>query len=300
MTWGMVASAGASIVGGMMSGDAAESSAQQQSQMTAEQAAALKEASKWKATGTTNRYGSSAQTVDPTTGALTNASWNMSPEMKAYQERLMAASSQALPADFDPAKATEAQYQLLKNQQAPGVERGYSGLLSNLMGKGTLGLATGGTEGLGGSTALGQSNPQMEAFLNAIAQQDAANLTGAQAQVRAMMDSDINRSNGLFNQSTAIDDRGDSALNSTMKWSADQRDAALRGAGAVASQSNLAAQQEADANSGSMWGSLLQGVGSNPNLGSVVGGLFGTKANASVPNGVDNRTGADIINSFKW
>jgi hypothetical protein len=48
------------------------------------------------------------------------------------------------------------------------------------------------------------------------------------------------------------------------QWSADQRDATLRGVGAAASQSNLAAQQTADANSGSMWGSLLQGAGSNP------------------------------------
>lgn len=300
MTWGAVASAGASIVGGMMSGDAAEGASRQQAQMSAEQAAALKEAAKWKPTGTTNRYGASAQTIDPETGALTNAQWNMSPEMKAYQERLMAASGQALPSDFDPTKATEAQYQLLKNQQAPGVERGYSGLLSNLMGKGTLGLATGGTEGIGGSTALHQTNPQMEAYFNAVAQQDAANLTAAQTQARSMMDSDINRSNGLFNQSTVIDDRGDTALNNTMKWSADQRDAALRGAGAVATQSNLASSQQAEADGGSMFGSLLQGIGGNKNLSSTIGGLFGTKANSSVPSTIDTRSGADIINSFQW
>lgn len=283
MTWGMVASAGASIVGGMMSGDAAEGAANQQTQMSAEQVAALKEASKWKAIGTTNRYGASAQTVDPATGMLTDASWNMSPEMKAYQDRLTVGANQALPADFDPAKATEAQYQLLKNQQAPGVERGYSGLLSNLMGKGTLGLATGGTTGLGGSTALHQTNPQIEAYLNAVAQQDAANLTGAQTQVRSMMDSDINRSNALMGQVGNIENQGNASLDRTIAWGQNQRDANLRGAGAVAGQANTTAQLEADANSGSMWGSLLQGVGSNPDLIKGVGGLFAPKASAVVP-----------------
>ena len=292
MTWGMVASAGASIVGGMMSGDAAEGAANQQAQMSAEQVAALKEASKWKAIGTTNRYGASAQTVDPNTGMLTDASWNMSPEMKAYQDRLTAGANQALPADFDPAKATEAQYQLLKNQQAPGVERGYSGLLSNLMGKGTLGLATGGTEGLGGSTALHQTNPQIEAYLNAVAQQDAANLTGAQTQVRAMMDSDINRSNALMGQVGNIENQGNASLDRTIVWGTNQRDANLRGAGAVAGQANATAQLEADANSGSMWGSLLQGVGSNQDLIKGVGGLFAPKASAVVPSMTEaTRTG---------
>lgn len=261
-----------------MSADAAGDAADQQAQMSREQLALLKEAAKWKPTGTTNRFGSSTQVVDAS-GSLTDASWNMSPEMKAYQDRLMAGSGQALPADFDPEKATEAQYQLLKSQQAPGVERGYSGLLSNLMNKGTLGLSTNGTEGIGGGPALAQSNPQMEAFMNAVAQQDAANLTGAQSQVRSMMDSDIARSNGLFGQSTVIDDRGNTSLDRTLKWGADQRDAALRGAGSVAAQSNLSGQQTADANSGSMWGSMLQGLGSNANFGNAVGGFFSPTAN---------------------
>jgi hypothetical protein len=279
----------------MMSGNAAEDAANQQAQMSAEQAAALKEASKWKAIGTTNRFGASEQVTDGA-GTLIGAQWNMSPEMKAYQERLMKGVNGAMPTDFDPAKATEAQYQLLKNQQAPGVERGYSGLLSNLVNKGTLGLSTGGTEGLGGSASMRQSNPQLEAFFNAIAQQDASNLTTAQSSVRSMMDSDINRSNALFKQSTNVDDRGDASLDRTIKWGADQRDAAMRGAGAAATQSNLAGSQMADANSGSMFGSLLQGIGSSPNLGSSIGGMFGTKVS---PTG-DMRSRADIINGFQW
>jgi hypothetical protein len=285
MTWGVVATAGAGIVGGMMSAGAAEDAAAAQAGISREQAAALKEASKWKATGTTNRYGASSQTVDPVTGSMTDATWNMSPEMKAYQDKLMSGSREALPANFDPATATQAQYQLLKNQQAPGVERGYSGLLSNLMGKGTLGLATGGTEGIGGSAAMGQSNPQMEAFMNAVAHQDAANMTGAQTQVRSMMDSDINRANALLMQSNGIEDRGISSLDRTIAWGADQRDAALRGAGASAAQSNLAASQQREADSSSQVGSMLSGLSSNPAFGSVVGGMFSSGA-SSAPSGV--------------
>lgn len=300
MTWGLVATAGASIAGGMLSGNAAKGAANKQAAQSAEQAKALKEASRWKATGTTNRFGSSLQTIDPASGDLTSATWSMSPEMRAYQERLTAGANGALPKDFDPEKATAAQYQLLKNQQAPGVERGYSGLLSNLMGKGTLGLATGGTEGIGGSAPLRQANPQMEAYFNAVAQQDAANLTGAQTQVRSMMDSDINRSNSLFGASTVIDDRGNSSLDRTLKWSADQRDATMTGAGASNAQSNLANQQMADANSGSMWGSLLQGVGRSPSFSNTVGGLFSPPSNPVISPTPTSGTGLRLPTGGFW
>lgn len=278
MTWGLVATAGAGLVGGMMSANAAENAAETQAGVSREQAAALQAAGRWKATGTTNRYGTSEQVLDPDSGALTSATWNMSPEMKAYQDRLQAGANTALPTDFDATQATQAQYQLLKNQQAPGVERQYSGLLSDLMHKGTLGLSTGGTSGIGGGPALAQVNPQMEAFMNAVAQQDAANLTGAQTQVRSMMDSDITRSNGLMGQVGNIEDRGRASLADTLKWSQDQREGALRGAGATAAQTNLAAQQIADADSGSMWGSLLSGLSSNPNTAKAVSGFFNTTA----------------------
>lgn len=300
MTWGATASVGSSIIGGLFSSSSAKKAAKAQAEQARLQAERLKEAGKWKATGTTNRYGSSAQEVDPATGALTSAQWDMSPEMKAYQDKMLSASSEALPSNFNPEEATQAQYQLLKNQQAPGVERGYSGLLSNLMGKGTTGLRTGGTEGIGGSMALQQSNPEMEAYMNAVAQQDAANLTGAQTQVRSMMDSDIARANGLMGNFNNVEDRGSAYLDKTMGWSSNQQDTALRTAGVAASQSNIAGQLQSDANSGSAIGSLFQGIGANPQLSSTVGGLFAPKANASVPTGIDTRSAQDIINSFKW
>lgn len=278
MTWGAVAVAGVGLVGGMMSSNAAKKAADKQSQQSEAAAARLAEASKWRATGTTNRYGTSSQTVDPNTGQLTTAKWDMSPEMLARQDRLYKGADQALPANFDPSKATQEQYQLLKDQQAPGVERGYSGLLSNLMGKGTMGLATGGTEGIGGGVGLRQANPQMEAYFNAVAQQDATNMTGAQTQVRSMMDSDIARSRGLMGSADGIEDRGISSLDRSIRWAADQRDAQMRGAGGVAEQSNLASQQTANANSGSIVGSVLQGAASSPGAAGVVGGMFGTRA----------------------
>jgi len=223
----------------------------------------------------------------------------MSPEMKAFQDRLSAGATEALPAGFDINKLTAEQYQLLKNQQAPGVERGYSGLLSNLMGKGTLGLATGGTTGLGGGPALRQANPQMEAFFNAVAQQDASNLTTAQTTARSMLDSDIGRSTGLMGNVGNIEDRGLSSLDRVIKWSADQRDAALRGAGAEATQSNYASTQAYNADSGSMWGELLQGVGSNPQLAGKVSGFFGTNANPVVPSTVSGMGSGTGLNASK-
>lgn len=291
MTWGAVAGAGASLVGGLFSGRSAKKEADKQRQADAArdaaQQAALREAIKWKATGTTNRYGSSEQTVDPTTGQLTNVKWNMSPEMLERQNRMMSGAEEALPDDFDPAKATEAQYQLLKNQQAPGVERGYSGLLSNLLNKGTMGLKVGGTEGIGGSTAMAQSNPQLEAYFNTLAQQDSQNLTDAQFQVRRMMDSDIARSRGLMSEVDDIEGRGASSLERSIRLAESQRDIAMRAAGS----SNVITNSNRTDNSGaggSSVGSFFSGLGSNPQFGSTIAGMFrGNTDNNSV--GVPSR-----------
>ena len=132
-------------------------------------------------------------------GRLTGAGYELSPELLAQQDRLMALSNQGL-TDAEGAAARYAplreagqglfdlgkQYlsqspeevaaKYMAQQQsllAPGRERQYSGLQNQLFNTGRAGLAVGGTgERPDGTAGLAAANPEMEAYYNALAQQD--------------------------------------------------------------------------------------------------------------------------------
>jgi hypothetical protein len=63
-------------------------------------------ASQFRPVGTTSRFGSSNFQVDPTTGQLISAGYNLSPEMRAYQDRLSGLAGQGL----TQAEGAQAQY----------------------------------------------------------------------------------------------------------------------------------------------------------------------------------------------
>jgi len=132
-------------------------------------------------------------------GRLTGAGYELSPEMKAFQDRFMALSGQGL-TDAEGAAARYAplreagqglfdlgkQYlsqspedvaaKYMAQQQnllAPSRERQYAGLQNQLFNTGRAGLAVGATgERPDGTAGLGAANPEMEAYYNALAQQD--------------------------------------------------------------------------------------------------------------------------------
>jgi len=191
--------AGGSLLGGMMAGDAASSAAASSAAAQLESARIAAEAQKFRPVGVTSRFGKSAFTMDDK-GYLTGASYELTPELKALQDRVMALTgsrlSEAEQADqryagFLPAsqqlfglgsqylaespEAVAARY--MQKQQdllAPGRERQYSQLQNQLFQTGRGGLSVGAT-GLrpGGGQGLRAANPEMEAYYNALAQQDA-------------------------------------------------------------------------------------------------------------------------------
>lgn len=164
------------------------------------------EAAKFRPVGITTRYGLSNFQMSPE-GYLTGASYNVSPELKAYQDRLMGLTGGAL----TQAELAQQQYaplqtsatglfglgqqylqqtpeqvaaQYIQQQQdllAPSRERQYAQLQNQLFQQGRSGLSVGATglrpSGMGG---LGATTPEMEAYYNAMAQQDAQ--LAAQAQ----------------------------------------------------------------------------------------------------------------------
>jgi hypothetical protein len=165
------------------------------------------EAAKFRPVGITTRYGTSNFQTDAQ-GNLIGAGYEVSPELKAYQDQLQALTAQQLqqglmgPQQYAPltgaatglfnlgqqylAQSPEqaAQQYMAKQQEllAPSRERQYAQLQNQLFNTGRGGLSVGAT-GLrpSGAQGLGASNPEMEAYYNALAQQDAALAANAQA-----------------------------------------------------------------------------------------------------------------------
>jgi hypothetical protein len=198
---------GLNLVGGYLQGEAAKDAASTSARAQERAAKLAAEEARFRPIGMTTRFGSSQFAMDPKTGRLSSAGYTVSPELKAYQDRLMALSGGAL----TDAEAAREQYQPLtgaasslfnlgeqylaespeavaaqymQRQQdllAPSRERQYAQLQNQLFQTGRGGLAVGATgERPSGAAGLGATTPETEAYYNAIAQQDAALASQAQ------------------------------------------------------------------------------------------------------------------------
>ena len=175
--------------------DAANAAAAQQSQAAREAAAAAA----FRPVGMTTRFGTSQFTraTDPATGMpyVSSAGYTAAPELSALQERLFGQFGAGLTqaeqqgAQYAPLGSAakglfglgqqylaqspqETAQNYIRSQQgllAGGREQQLSNLRNNLFQRGRSGLATGGT-----STGMQATNPEMAAYYNALAQQDAA------------------------------------------------------------------------------------------------------------------------------
>lgn len=198
--------AGANIVGGLLQADAARDAANTSAAAQLDAARIAAEQAKFRPVGVTTRFGSSQFGFGPD-GNLTSAGYTVSPEMKAYQDRLMnlanAGLTQAEAAQGQYAPLTTAasglfnlgskylsqtpeqvaQDYMAKQQEllAPSRERQMAQLQNQLFQQGRGGLSVGATGARpSGAAGLGATTPEMEAYYNAMAQQDAALATQAQ------------------------------------------------------------------------------------------------------------------------
>jgi len=167
------------------------------------------EESRFRPVGITTRFGSSQFTRDRK-GRVSGASYDLSPELRAYQDRFMGLSgttgldaAAAAPGMYAPltdasgrlfelgqgylAQSPEEVAQRYMTSQldilAPQRERQLAELRNQQFQTGRSGLSVGAT-GLrpGGGAGLGATNPELEAYYNAIAQQDAELAGRAQEQ----------------------------------------------------------------------------------------------------------------------
>jgi len=189
---------GLGLIGGSMQANATRGAAQESARAQQESARLAAEAAKFRPVGVTTRYGTSNFQFDPS-GYLSGAGYTVSPELQAYQDRLQGLTSGAL----SQAEMAQQQYaplqqgaqglfglgqqylaqspqdvaaQYIQQQQdllAPSRERQMAQLQNQLFQQGRGGLSVGAT-GMrpSGAAGLGATTPEMEAYYNALAQQD--------------------------------------------------------------------------------------------------------------------------------
>ena len=311
--WAMAGSAALNYLGAQEQAGAMENAANISAAAQRDAARQAAEAAKFRPVGITTRYGTSNFKFDKK-GYLTGAGYNVSPELKAYQDRLMGLTGGAL----TQAEQAQQQYQPLsqaatglfglgqqylaqspeqvaqkymQQQQdllAPSRERQMAQLQNQLFQQGRGGLSVGATgERPSGAAGLGATTPEMEAYYNAMAQQDAqlaANAQQAGQQNVAFGTGLLGSGAGLLGQYQAgqigalspfsaylgagqtIESLGQQPLDIGAQLGGR---AATAGANVGSSllQGGLAAARTQQAGSGySPLGGLLQGLGNNPRL----------------------------------
>jgi hypothetical protein len=197
---GLVSSVANIFTGADDTRDAANAASAQQSQAAREAAIAAQ----FRPVGMTTRFGTSQFTreIDPNTGMpyVSSAGYTAAPELSGLQNRLFSqfgaglSGAEQMAAQYQPLSGAAAnlmglgqQYlaqspeqaaqQYMSQQQgllAGGREQQLSSLRNNLFQRGRTGLATGGT-----STGMQATSPEMAAYYNALAQQDAQIAAGA-------------------------------------------------------------------------------------------------------------------------
>jgi hypothetical protein len=191
--------AGASLLGGLLGGRSAKKAAQAQAAAQAEAARLAAEEARFRPVGVTTRFGSSQFQTGPD-GRVSGASYTLDPQLRAMQDRFLGLAGQGLTQaegaqeQFAPLQGAaqglfglgqqylaqspqEAAQQYMARQQellAPSRERQYGALQNQLFNTGRGGLSVGATGARpSGAGGFGASNPETEAYYNALAQQDA-------------------------------------------------------------------------------------------------------------------------------
>ena len=195
-----VAQGGLQTAGGLLQMQQSREAALQ-AQRNIEQAAGRGVAgAQFRPIGTTTRFGTSQFQVDPNTGQLVSAGYTAAPEITSAQNRLLGlgASYLAQSPEEVAQQYMSKQYDLLD----PSRQRQLAGIRNQQFQTGRGGLSVGST-GLrpSGAQGLMGANPELEAYYNALAQQDAQ--LAAQAQEAGQRQ--VTFGTGLFGQAGQLE-----------------------------------------------------------------------------------------------
>ena len=309
--------AGASLLGGLMGGSSARRAAEAQAAAQREAAQIAAAEARFRPVGITTRFGSSQFTTDAD-GRVSGAGYTLDPALRAMQDRFLGLAGGGLTQaeqaqeQFAPLQGAaqglfglgqqylaqspeQAAQQFMAQQQnllAPSRERQFAQLQNQLFQTGRGGLSVGATgERPSGAAGLGAASPEMEAYYNALAQQDA----GLAAQAQEAGQRQVAFGAGLFGTggnlltqgyggqtaalgpyqaylrgATGLEALGQDPLNLGINIGAKGQSTA--GANALLQGGMGAAQSMGAANAYNPFASALIGLSQNPALRNVSGG----------------------------
>lgn len=295
--------AGGNLLGGYLQGQAAKDAAgqtagamnaQAQAQLQTAQAAA--DAAKFRPVGITTNFGSSNFQFDPS-GYLRGATYALSPELQAQQQQIMAGARtnlsdaqqlSALGRSYISANPQDVAQKWLSQQNAllqPSREQQRAQIQNSLFntGRGGVSVAQGG--------GLGAANPEMQAYYNAIAQQDAQNALQAQQYGQqqltfgqGLLTSAYAPYSNALGLASTVEQLGQSPLDigaqlggRTATAGANVGQSLMSGAQNAANLQVGAAKTLQAANSYSPLGSAISGLSSNPAFTNALGQYFGNQ-----------------------
>jgi hypothetical protein len=245
-------------------------------------------ASQFRPIGTTTTFGTSNFQVDPTTGQLTSAGYQLSPQLQAYQDTLMgggqqsltdAANLQALGRGYIAQSPEAAAQQYMASQQAllaPSRDMESARLANQLQQTGRTGVSV----AQGGS--LGMANPEQQALANARVMQDLQLAAQAQQQGRAqtqfgqgLLTSAYDPFQAGLKAATGVEALGQQPFGMSTDLAAQVQRANAQGGALNLNAQTAAANAMLPANQYNPYASLLSGAaGSNLATGAA-GKLFG-------------------------
>jgi hypothetical protein len=285
-----------SLLGGLLGGGGSllqgeTNTAARQAQADALRAAGQQAAtsSQFRPVGTTTTFGTSNFQVDPATGQLISAGYNLSPQLQGYQNTLMAggqqsltdaANLQALGRGYIAQTPEAAAQKYMADQLAllqPGRDVESARLANQLQQTGRTGVSV----AQGGS--LGMANPEQQALANARSMQDLQLAAQAQQQGRAqtqfgqgLLTSAYDPFNAGLKTATGVESLGQQPFGMSTDLAAQFQKANAQGGAFNLNAQNAAANAMLPANQYNPYASLLSGAAGSPSVTGALGNLFGS------------------------
>lgn len=289
--------AGGAIIGGMLSSNAASDAADTSAQAQLQAAQIAADAARFRPVGVTSRFGTSNFGFDGA-GNLSSAGYTASPELLGYQNFLSGQGPQTqqdvtgllnLGRGYlgeDPNAVRQRYIQQQSALLAPQNEQALAGIRNNLFQTGRSGLATGATS----AGDMAATNPEMAAYYNSLAKQNAALTAGADQAAQQQ----ITFGQGLLSSaySPLQTNVGLNAELEKLAQSPLDIGAQLGGraatAGSNVGQSLLqggtnAALTMQKANAQSPWGTGIANAASNPQMQKALGNWFSSPTSSITP-----------------
>lgn len=293
--------------GGLAQGQVNQQAAQTQADALKAAGQQAAQASQFRPVGTTTTFGTSNFQIDPTTGQLTSAGYNLSPQMQAIQDQIMGGNRQSLTdvsnlqnlgRQYIAQSPQEAAQQWMANQQAllaPSRDVESARLANQLQQTGRTGVSV--AQGGG----LGMANPEQQALANARALQDLQLAAGAQQAGQAqttfgqnLLTNAYQPFNAGLTAATNVEALGQQPFTMSQNLASNFQRANQTGADYGFKAQNAATEAMLKANQVSPFADIMSALGKTPTatsaIGGALGGLFGNTGNTGT-------TGATAANN---